>query len=125
LLVGGLEYLFWLLGINPQVGQAAEKYSVPQLGHLLGSIPALTPQCGQKLPSSNKVPQLLHLCSKSLPPQDEHTCAESGLFIPQYLHTFIVLKTPYSGKELFPLVAESHNLTLFVYKPCSVVFVLF
>ena len=25
----------------------------------------------------------------------------------------------------FPLVAESHNLTLFVYKPCDVVFVLF
>ena len=26
---------------------------------------------------------------------------------------------------LFPLVAENHNLTLFVYKPCDVVFVLF
>ena len=26
---------------------------------------------------------------------------------------------------LFPLVAESHNLTFFAYKPCDVVFVLF
>lgn len=27
--------------------------------------------------------------------------------------------------DLFPLVAENYNLTLFVYKPCDVVFVLF
>ena len=27
--------------------------------------------------------------------------------------------------NLFPLVAENYNLTLFVYKPCDVVFVLF
>lgn len=26
---------------------------------------------------------------------------------------------------LFELVAENHNLTLFVYKPCDVVFILF
>lgn len=36
--------------------------------------------------------------------------------------------SPYMGLSVYaiiPFVAESHNLTLFAYKPCDVVFVLF
>lgn len=31
----------------------------------------------------------------------------------------------FNMEKLFPLDAENHNLTLFVYKSCDVVFVLF
>lgn len=52
---------------------------------------------------------------------------QKGIADPKVTTPFIVnmIIAPASHKPSFPLVAESHNLTLFVYKPCDVVFVLF